>query len=89
MSHSLTISQLAAPMYDRYPTDPKRIRERIRRYERIFRQEQRQGMIGHGYGKRFLLGPLAVLPGRGDGVGAGSRILQRHARTTILKAGAL
>ena len=48
-------------MYDPYPTDPKRIRERIRRYERIFRQEQRRSMIGDGYGKRFLLGPLYML----------------------------
>jgi hypothetical protein len=50
-------------MHDPYPTDSKRIRERIRRYERVFRQEQRQGLIGDGYGKRFLLGPLYMLLG--------------------------
>ena len=48
-------------MYD-FPKDPRRIRERIRRYERKFREEQaRFGWIGDGAGKRFLLGPLYLL----------------------------
>lgn len=50
-------------MYEVYPTDPKRIRERIRRYERTLEQEQRRGVLGDGYGKRFLLGPLYMLMG--------------------------
>ena len=50
-------------MYDLYPTDPKIIRERIRRYERIFQRGQRRGAIDDGYGKRFLLGPLYMLLG--------------------------
>ena len=50
-------------MYEVYPTDPKRIRERIRRYERTLEQEQRRGVLGDGYGKRFLLGPLYMLVG--------------------------
>ena len=50
-------------MHEVYPTDPKRIKERIRRYERTFQQEQRRGVIDDGYGKRFLLGPLYMLLG--------------------------
>ena len=37
---------------------PKRIRERIRRYERALKRELEEGCGGDGYGKRFLLGPL-------------------------------
>ena len=53
--------------YD-FPQDPKKIRARIRRYERSLRQEQeRFGHIGDGYGKRYLLGPLYLLMGDTDG----------------------
>ena len=42
----------------------KRIRARIRRYERSLRQEQKRfGHIGDGSGKRYLLGPLYLLMG--------------------------
>jgi tetratricopeptide (TPR) repeat protein len=44
------------------PTDPKKIRERIRRYERIMRKEQEEtGYISDGYGKRFMLGAMYLL----------------------------
>ena len=54
-------------MADLFPTDPKRIRERIRRYERDLRRELEAGYGGDGYGKRFLLGPLYMLLGDVDG----------------------
>jgi hypothetical protein len=54
--------------YD-FPQDLKKVRTRIRRYERSLRQEQeRFGHIGGGYGKRYLLGPLYLLMGDTDGV---------------------
>lgn len=44
------------------PKDPKKIRERIKRYERIFRKEYKEhGFYGDGFGKRYLLGPLYLL----------------------------
>ena len=43
-------------MADLCPTDPKRTRERIRRYERALKRELEEGYGGDGYGKRFLLG---------------------------------
>jgi len=54
-------------MADLFPTDPKRIRERIRRYERALKKELENGYGGDGYGKRFLLGPLYMLMGDADG----------------------
>ncbi len=54
-------------MADLFPTDPKRIRERIRRYERALKKELENGYGGDGYGKRFLLGPLYMLMGDVDG----------------------
>ena len=54
-------------MADLFPTDPKRIRERIRRYERALKKELENGFGGDGYGKRFLLGPLYMLMGDVDG----------------------
>ena len=54
-------------MADLFPTDPKRIRERIRRYERALKRELEAGYGGDGYGKRFLLGPLYMLMGDVDG----------------------
>ncbi len=54
-------------MTDLFPTDPKRIRERIRRYERALKRELETGYGGDGYGKRFLLGPLYMLLGDVDG----------------------
>ncbi len=46
-----------------FPTDPKKIKQRIRRYERSLKTEE--SMHGHrdGYGKRFLLGPLYLMLG--------------------------
>ena len=43
------------------PTDPKRIKERIRRYERSLRKDN--PLHGDGYGKRYLLGPLYLMLG--------------------------
>ena len=54
-------------MSDLFPADPKRIRERIRRYERALKKELEAGNGGDGYGKRFLLGPLYMLMGDVDG----------------------
>ncbi len=40
-----------------YPQEPKKIRERINRYERKLRKEyEKFGSISDGYGKRYLLG---------------------------------
>jgi len=50
-------------MADLFPTDPKRIRERIRRYERALKRELEEGYGGDGYCKRYLLGPLYMLMG--------------------------
>jgi hypothetical protein len=45
-----------------FPEEPKKIRARIRRYERELRKERDKfGYIGDGYGKRYLLGPLYLL----------------------------
>ena len=45
-----------------FPKEPKKIRARIRRYERELRKERDKfGYIGDGYGKRYLLGPLYLL----------------------------
>ena len=38
-------------MAELFPTDPKRIRERIRRYERALKKELEAGYSGDGYGK--------------------------------------
>ena len=47
-----------------FPTDPKQLRQRIKSYERKFRQEKKaRGDYDDGYGKRFLLGPLYMLAG--------------------------
>jgi len=44
------------------PTEPRKIKERIRRYERAFAKELRQsGMISDGSGKRYLLAPLYLM----------------------------
>jgi tetratricopeptide (TPR) repeat protein len=54
-------------MGDLFPTEPRRIRERICRYERALKKELEEGFGGDGYGKRFLLGPLYMLMGDIDG----------------------
>ena len=47
-----------------FPKDPKKIRARIRRYERALRKEyERHGFIGDGFGKRYLLGPMYLIMG--------------------------
>jgi tetratricopeptide (TPR) repeat protein len=47
-----------------FPKKPKKIRQRIRRYEREMRKEyERFGFIDDGYGKRYLLGPLYLILG--------------------------
>jgi hypothetical protein len=47
-----------------FPREPKKIRARIRRYERELRKEYDQfAFISDGYGKRYLLGPLYLLLG--------------------------
>jgi hypothetical protein len=45
-----------------FPQDPKKIRARLRRYERELRKEQEEhGTLRDGYGKRYLLGPFYLL----------------------------
>jgi hypothetical protein len=45
-----------------FPTDHKKIRARIRSYERKLQKEMDEtGMIHDGYGKRYLPGPLYLL----------------------------
>lgn len=54
-------------MYE-LPKEPSKIRERIRRYQRKFREEKmRRGTIHDGAGKRHLLGPLFLLMDDLDG----------------------
>jgi hypothetical protein len=54
-------------MYE-FPKDPRKIRQRLRRYERELRKEQAaHGFISDGYGKRYLLGPLYLMLGDVDG----------------------
>ena len=51
-----------------FPKDLKKIRSRIRSYERSLRQEKEHtGFISDGYGKRYLLCPLYMLLGDNDG----------------------
>ena len=46
------------------PADPKKIRARIRRYERKLQQERRElGGYHDGAGKRYFIGPLYLLMG--------------------------
>ena len=50
------------------PSDPKKIKERIRRYERALKKEKEQyGAYRDGSGKRFLLGPFYMIIGDLDG----------------------
>ena len=54
-------------MYE-LPKEPRKIRERIRRYERkIQREKDVLGRVRDGAGKRLLLGPLYMLMGDLDG----------------------
>lgn len=54
-------------MYE-FPKDPKKIKQRIKRYERELKKEQAKfGGIHDGAGKRYLLGPLYMLLGDVDG----------------------
>jgi len=46
-----------------FPTDPKIIKQRIRRYERSLRKDDPMHGLRDGYGKRFLLGPLYLMLG--------------------------
>ena len=44
------------------PTEPRKIKERIRRYERAFAKDELEyGFIRDGYGKRYFLGLLYLL----------------------------
>lgn len=57
----------SAPMSD-IPDDPKRIRERIRRYERgLQKEKQTFGSYNDGAGKRYFIGPLYLLLGDLEG----------------------
>ena len=50
------------------PSDPKKIRARIRRYERSLEQERRRfGRYRDATGKRYYLGPLYLLMGDLEG----------------------
>lgn len=48
-----------------FPTDPKKLRARIRDYERKLQREKQQygGAYDDSYGKRYLLGPMYLLSG--------------------------
>ena len=47
-----------------FPKEPKKIAERIRRYERELRKEYGKfGFISDDFGKRYLLGPLYMMLG--------------------------
>jgi hypothetical protein len=46
-----------------FPTDPNKIRERIKRYERAFREPNHDD----GAGKRFIMGQLFMLMGDVEG----------------------
>jgi hypothetical protein len=49
---------------EQIPSDPKKLRARIRRYERALRKEFEQfGFYDDSYGKRYQLGPLYMLLG--------------------------
>jgi len=52
---------------DLFPTDPRRIRERIRRYEPALKRGLNTGYGSDRYGKRYLLGPLYMLLSDVDG----------------------
>ena len=57
-----------APAPYQVPKDAKKIKERIRRYERALEQEKRRlGNYRDGSGKRFLLGPLYMILGDLEG----------------------
>ena len=50
------------------PREPKKVRARIRRYERELRKEHETlGYISDGHGKRYQLGPLYLLMGDVEG----------------------
>ncbi len=50
------------------PDDPKKIRERIRRYERgLQKEKQTFGSYNDGAGKRYFIGPLYLLLGDLEG----------------------
>jgi hypothetical protein len=47
-----------------FPKEPRKIKQRINRYERELRKEyEKHGFISDGYGKRYLLGPLYLILG--------------------------
>lgn len=49
---------------EQLPSDPKKLRARIRRYERALRQEfELFGFYDDSYGKRYQLGPLYMMLG--------------------------
>ena len=54
-------------MTDLFPTDAKRVRERIRRYERALKRELEADDGRDGYGKRYRVGPLYMWLGDVDG----------------------
>ena len=50
------------------PKDPKKINERIRRYERSLKKEKsKYGCYDDGAGKRYILGPLYLYLGNIEG----------------------
>ena len=59
------------------PEDPKRIKQRISRYQRELDKEKRAGGIRDGAGKRYLLGPLYLLLDDVDGALASYTWFQR------------
>ncbi|HJN16314.1 MAG TPA: hypothetical protein QGH10_12505 [Armatimonadota bacterium] len=64
-------------MTNELPQNPRKIRERLRRYERKLREEKRTyGFHRDGAGKRYLVGPLYLLLGDVDGAFKAFRLFE-------------
>ena len=64
---------LTEPLWPRMvlPTEPRKVRETLRRYERKLRkQKEEHGFISDGAGSRYLIGPLYLLMEDLDGAAA-------------------
>ena len=62
MSSLLLIAEKSMPSHFESLDEPRKIRARIKRYERsLLNEKTRSGSIGDGAGKRYLLGPLYLL----------------------------
>jgi hypothetical protein len=54
----------------RFPTDPRKIKERIKRYEDdLHKEKKKYRFISDGSGKRYMIGPMYLLLGDISGAG--------------------